>query len=313
MLVSKKIAALAAGFISALSLATLAQNGESTQRSGETLVIDDATIDWIQKSDVAALREGVVKSLELEKGTAVKAGGLIGKLHAEIAYLTVRKAEVTVANKATEQKAAAQRQLAIETVATNKRLNIRTPGLVSQEEQRKAEAEVKVADAMVNEAVEKRDIDKADLELAKQALKEHDIVAPFDGVILERFKYLGESVRAGDSVVRMGNLDRLRVYAYVPFEYAYRIKEGQIVELQLNLNGTRVPLQVAQKRFRGKIMFIDPQIQSVGEKTVQVNAEFENADHDLRPGMSARMTFFLDSDVPPPNSVGARNTPEPPR
>ena len=311
MFFPKKAAAMAAGFIAALSVATVAQNTNPAARSAETLVIDDATVDWIEKSDVAALREGVIDRMELQIGMPVQRGKPIGYLHSEIAVLNVHKAELAVKNTATEEKARAQQELALTVVATNKRLNERRPGLVSIEEQRKAEAEVKVATAMINEAVEKRVMDRAEEALARRALDEHTITAPFDGIVIERMKNPGESVRANEAVVRLGNLIKLRAFAYIPLDYAYRVKEGQIVEIQPRISGTRaVAVPIEQKRFRGKITFVDPQIQPVAETAVRIYAECDNRDFELRPGLKATMTIFLSSEGGPDDTgnpaVGAR-------
>jgi len=311
MFFPKKAAAMAAGFIAALSVATVAQNTNPAARSAETLVIDDATVDWIEKSDVAALREGVIDRMELQIGMPVQRGKPIGYLHSEIAALNVHKAELAVKNTATEEKARAQQELALTVVATNKRLNERRPGLVSIEEQRKAEAEVKVATAMINEAVEKRVMDRAEEALARRALDEHTITAPFDGIVIERMKNPGESVRANEAVVRLGNLIKLRAFAYIPLDYACRVKEGQIVEIQPRISGTRaVAVPIEQKRFRGKITFVDPQIQPVAETAVRIYAECDNRDFELRPGLKATMTIFLSSEGGPDDTgnpaVGAR-------
>jgi RND family efflux transporter MFP subunit len=313
MLFSKKAAALAAGLITALSAAGLAALAAPPNTKGdgplsETLVVEEATVDWIEKANVAALREGNVEKMELQIGMPVMRGGEIGHLHREMAELAVRKAEVAVHSTAPRVKARAQQELALTTVALNKRLNDRIKGSVSLEEIAKAEAEVKVATAMIQEADEKTELDKAELELARQALKEHTIFAPFDGVVMERMKGPGESVRANEAVVKLGNLSKLRAYAYVPLEYSLRVKEGQIVEIQLRLAGERrSPLPIEQKRFRGKISFVDPQIQPIAETAVRVHAEFDNKDFELRPGYKATMTIYLNSEAAP--AVGARSAP----
>ena len=75
---------------------------------------------------------------------------------------------------------------------------------------------------------------------------------------------------------------------YVPLEYAYRVKEDQVVEIQPRITGTRgggEPLPIEKKRFRGKITFVDPQIQPVAETAVRIRAEFPNPDFELRPGL----------------------------
>src|SRR4051812_14544557 len=132
MLFKKKAIALATGFMAALSVATLAQNPATTQRqasgssSSETLVLDElANLEWIEKADVAALREGVIETVELWPGMPVAKNGLIGTLHRETAKLTVAKAKIAAENVAAKEKALAQRELALTVVATNVRLNIR--------------------------------------------------------------------------------------------------------------------------------------------------------------------------------------------
>ena len=76
----------------------------------------------------------------------------------------------------------------------------------------------------------------------------------------------GESVRANEAVVQLGNLYKLCANAYVPLEYAFRVKEGQVVEIQPRItSGKGEPLAIEKKRFRGKITFVDPQIQPVAE------------------------------------------------
>jgi RND family efflux transporter MFP subunit len=319
MLLTKKAVALSAGFLAALSVATLAQNAPLPPRgpggTAQTLELDElATLEWIEKADVAALREGVIETVELWPGMPVVRGGVIGTLHKETAELTVAKAKVAASNVAAEEKALAQRELALTVVATNKRLNERRPGMVSIEEQRKAEAEVKVADAMAREAVEQRELNKAEMSLAVQAVKEHTIVAPFDGIVYERLKNPGESVRANEAVVRLGNLDKLRAWSYIPLEFFARVKEGQIVELQPRLQGTvrgGGRMAIEQKRYRGKITFVDPQIQPVAETAVRIYAEFENKDHELRPGLKGALTIYLTPDAAPaavqaPPAVGIR-------
>jgi RND family efflux transporter MFP subunit len=201
-------------------------------------------------------------------------------------------------------------------VARNKRLIARDPNYVSKEEQSKAEAEVNVAEAMMIEAEEKVELDKADLKLAEQALDEHTIRAPFDGVVINRLKNPGETVRANEAVVTLGNLDKLRAWTWVPLDFLHRVKEGGIVEIQPRLDRTQggTPLPIENKKFRGKITFVDPQILPEAETAVRIYAEFDNRSHELLPGMKARMTIYLaQEDAPtapapsPGSTVGARS------
>jgi RND family efflux transporter MFP subunit len=313
MTVPKKTAALAAGLVAALTVVNLGALGAAQQAPSaepETLVVEEAALDWIEKSNVAALREGVVERMELQIGMPVERNKPIGYLHSELAELAVKKAKVAVNSVGPKEKAKAQKELAAAVVAINKRLQTRGRDLVSYEEMAKAEAELKVAAAMIVEADEKIALDDADRALAERTLEEHTIRAPFDGIVIERMKNPGESVRANEAVVKLGNLTKLRAYFWVPLEFAFRVKEGQKVEFQPRLVGRGVhnPQPIERKRFPGKVSFVDPQIQPIGENAVRVYAEFDNKDSELRPGLKGALTIYLNSEpVPPPApTVGAR-------
>ncbi len=303
MSISKPIAAVAAGCL-IMGAAALGQNGGAAPRGNnaavQSVLLDElAGVDWIEKSDVACLREGVIESMELQIGMPVKKDGTIGVLHREMAELTVRKTKLQADAVAPTAKAEAQVFVAASKVARDKRLNDRKPGMVSAEEVAEHEGELKVADAARLEAKENRGIAQADLDLADRTLKEHTIVAPFDGIIIKRLKHPGESVRANEAVVTLGNPNKLCANAYVPLAFAFRVKEGQVVEIQPRIitGGRGEPLPIEKKRFRGKITFIDPHIQPVAETTVRIRAEFDNPNGDLRPGMKVEMTIFLTTDV----------------
>jgi len=315
MLVSKPIAALAAGCLMLLSVAALAQSGGGAappaNSAVQALVLDEpARIDWIEKSDVAALREGVIETMELQIGMPVEKGGTIGGLHKRIAELTVAKAALQAKSIAPAEKAKAQKKVAISVVARNKRLEDRKPGMVSAEEIAKAEGELEVAEAQLHEAVENQEIAQAELDLAERTKVEHTILAPFPGIIIKRMKNPGESVRASEAVVQLGNLSKLCANAYVPLAYAYRVKEGQVVEIQPRITGPRggEPLPIEKKRFRGKIVFVDPQIQPVAETAVRIRAEFQNPNFELRPGLEVQMTIYLTPDAAAAATEGAGTT-----
>ncbi len=312
----KSMAVLAAGSLIMLGAVAGAQGPADGQSQGvQALVLPDlAHIDWIEKSSVAALREGVLEKMELKIGMPVKAGGTIGFLHRDFARLTVAKAQVQADQVGPLEKAKAQEEVALSVVARNERLNKRKPDMVSAEDVAKAVGELKAASAMVKEAQENQGIAKAELDLAKQTLDEHTIKAPYDGIVTTQWKWPGDSVRGNDAIVELANLSRLAADAYVPLEYAYRVKEGQVVEIQPRTK-SRTPLPVERKRYRGKITFVDPEIQPIAETAVRIRAEFDNPNWELRPGLDAQMTIFLTPDTaaagPPPGAeapptVGAR-------
>jgi RND family efflux transporter MFP subunit len=297
MSVSRKVAALAVGATLALSAATISKSraqqpggsagGDSIQVTG--------SVEFIEKSEVAALIEGNLESLELDIGKYVKKGGTIGKLYSRKAALTVAKARIAAESVGAIEKGEAQKENAIAVVARNKRMIIKNPGLVPQEDIDKANAELRVSNAMIKEATENQALAHAEYELAKNNFDEHTVKAPFDGVIMKVLKHPGESVNAREPVVLMGNLDKLRVFAYVPLDYVDRVGEGTVVEFEAHSGRRGSPAPGQGERFRGVVTFVDKQIQPEVSPEVRIYADFKNESGRLLPGRKGSLTVYLNA------------------
>lgn len=300
MTLSPKAVALAASMLAALSAATLAQgpgNGRPAQSAAET-VFAAGYIDWVEKSDVSALRPGVIQTMELKVGDTVEEGGTIGNLHAESAKLTAAKAEVAALSEASIKKAEAQYKFSLAELARQKNLEKRGVGIVSLAEMDKAIAQVMVDDATRDEAKENKKLAEAELLIAKQYLKEHTITAPFKGLVIERMKHPGESVGANEPVIRLGKMDTLKFYGNISIESSFRVQPGMLVDVKPEI--AEVDLKVEQKRFRGKVTYVSREILSVNKTEVTVFAEVQNnRGFELLPGMKATITVYLDPKQAP--------------
>jgi RND family efflux transporter MFP subunit len=311
----RKLLALAAGATLALSAATIApthaqQPAEPRGSAGDIIQDSEATVEFLEKSQVAPLIEGNLESIELEIGKTVEKNGTIGFLYKRKAELTLAKAVLAAKNVASIEKAEAQKDQAISVVSRNRRMIQRDPLLVPKEDQEKAEADLKVSLALIKEAKEQQSLAQAEVDLAQNQVDEHTIKAPFSGVILKWLKKPGESVSAREPVVEMGNLDKLRVFAYIPLENVYRVKPGTLVEFQPRISAGRGGLlPVEQKKFRGVVSFVDPQVQAINETAVKVYAEIKNESHEVQPGMKGTLTIHLNTpgDPPTPTARAARS------
>lgn len=296
MPLTRKVVALSLGLSAILSAATIAQSPRPGQSPADSQISDiEATVDWFQKSDVSALREGVIDRMELRIGKEVgKKGDIIGYIHKEVADLAVEEARIQAEGQGAIMQAVAKRAMAKQVVARNKNLADKGPNFISREEVQKGEAEFAVADASVIEAQDTQKLARAKLRSAERAAEEHIIRAPFSGRILEEFRHEGESVKANEPVIRLGNLDVVRVWAYIPIEYAFRVTPGTEIVIQPRLGGTRAGKHpIEQKQFRGVISFVDDSIQAVAETAVRVYADLDNPTHELKPGLKASMTILL--------------------
>jgi len=132
------------------------------------------------------------------------------------------------------------------------------------------------------------DVHQATVKSADDAVARRQIISPLAGVVVTLFHEKGEWVAAGEPVLQVIRVDRLRVEGFVsgaeigPEEIA-----GRPVSVEVQLAGGRTA------RFNGKVVFVSPLVQA-GDK-YRVRAEVENRTENgnplLRPGMSATMTI----------------------
>lgn len=83
-----------------------------------------------------------------------------------------------------------------------------------------------------------RDVARGDLAVARARLDQNEdwlartnILAPYDGIVVERLMMPGERVEEGGKVVRLVNQQNLEVIARAPLEYFGFIKPGQLLDL----------------------------------------------------------------------------------
>ncbi|MDA8745494.1 HlyD family efflux transporter periplasmic adaptor subunit [Rubripirellula amarantea] len=122
---------------------------------------------------------------------------------------------------------------------------------------------------------------KQQLELAQTRLDQHHFTAPFAGTIVERHQHSGGWVNAGDPVMKLIRLDRLRVDGYLALDDLSSIQLGDEVELEVQA-GTRTIQRV------GEVTFVAPTVDPVNQE-VRVWIEFDNQDFSARPGMQANV------------------------
>ncbi len=77
-------------------------------------------------------------------------------------------------------------------------------------------------------------------------LRDASLLAPFDGVIVQRMVEVGDTVQPGMPMMRFAYTDYLRIEADVPVRLAAGLGEGAIVEARLDIGGEPVEARVAQ-------------------------------------------------------------------
>ncbi len=116
------------------------------------------------------------------------------------------------------------------------------------------------------------------LKLAELASSMQVIKSPIDGVVVERYRNLGDWVKAGEPVIRVIRLDRLRAEGFITADQLDHVAVGQEVKLTIE----RSEKNTVQRE--GVVKFISRELEPVSGE-IRFWVEFDNASLDVLPGM----------------------------
>jgi multidrug efflux pump subunit AcrA (membrane-fusion protein) len=261
-------------------------------------------VSLIEDVQVPAREAGALMNVAVVEGQYVNAGQLLAqindqqprldKLAAELERdaalakaqddIEVRYAEAAFAVASAEL----ERAMAIER---------KSPGGVTQQEIQKLllakhrdELQIERSKLEMRVAKMNADVHQAAVRSTDDAIARRQIISPLAGLVVTLFHEKGEWVAAGEPVLQVIRIDRLRVEGFLN---ATEISPDEVadrpVSVEVQLAGGRTA------RLGGKVVFISPLVQA-GDK-YRVRAEVENRTENghplLRPGMTATMNVQI--------------------
>ncbi len=249
-----------------------------------------------QEIDVYAKESGYVKSLTVDYGSRVKAGQLMATLEIPELEAQLQQDQAEITN-AAHQVDRADHELKSYSAQYNAlhleytRLNevfVSQPGLVAQQEIDDAQGKDVAAASQVDAGQATLDAAKSQLSAARAKLL-HDqtlfdyskIIAPFAGVVTQRYANLGALMQAGISsstqampLVRLSQDDLFRLVIPIPESYVRYIHIGDRVDVRVpSLNRT----------FPGKVTRFSVDVRE-DTRTMHTEVDVANPDRVLMPG-----------------------------
>jgi RND family efflux transporter MFP subunit len=269
--------------------------------------------------DVMAKEAGYIKHMLVDIGDRVKEGQLLATLEIpELqADLTKAKSDVQTANaeravaKGDLQRAQAASQIAQLSYTRIQDVSRKEPGLVPLQEVDVAHSHNLEADAQVSAALQRVQAAESRYQSAiaglahEAALVEYTrIVAPFSGVVTQRYASDGSMIQAGIAsqtqampVVKVSQNNPLRLMLPVPEENVAAIHDGQHVT---------VNVPALQRTFDGTITRFADRV-DMSTRTMTAEVDVKNPQFTLIPGMYAEVQLgtaqAMNAMAVPPEAV----------
>jgi RND family efflux transporter MFP subunit len=231
-----------------------------------------------RKAVVSAKIQGRLARLSVDEGSRVRKDQVIARLESADYEAQVRRAAAAL-QRAEADLAENRRQLRVAEGLTRE-------NVLARDQMEAAESRVKIAEAAVSQA-------HADLAFARAQLANTRILAPFSGTVVKKMAEVGESVApippgvnlstSSGAIVALADLDTLEVETDVSESNVAKLSADQPAEVTVEAFPGR--------KYRGVLRQVIPTADRT-KATVQVKVTILDKDRDLKPEMSAKVTFL---------------------
>jgi HlyD family secretion protein len=251
---------------------------DSEPQAGRPILTASGYVVARRKAVVSAKIQGRLSWLGVEEGSEVREGQVIARLESNDYEASVERAKAAVL-RADADLAETERQLRLAEKLTQE-------NVVAVDQRDASASRVKIAFAQLAQA-------KADLAFSEAQLANTHIRAPFSGVVVKKMAEVGESVApippgvnistASGAIVALADLATLEVEADVAESNVAKVANGQPAEVTVEA--------IPDRRYVSVLRQVIPTADRT-KATVMVKVTILEKDKDLKPEMSAKVTFL---------------------
>jgi RND family efflux transporter MFP subunit len=248
----------------------------------------DCLMEPTQTVEVGSPVIGLLEKVHVKRGERVARGQVLATLesHAETASVALAqfKSQLSAPTRTAESK------LEFSKRKFQRRRDMSDKNFMSGQERDEAEGEMKLAEAELQMAQENRQMGKLEWQQQSSLLNLRTIRSPFDGVVANQYLYPGEVVEPGGqkkSILKLAQLDPLRVHVVLPLAAFGRVKPGMSVDVS--------PEAPVGGKYVGRVKIIDKLVDAASG-TFAVFLEVSNPKLDVPAGVKCRATFPFAAD-----------------
>ena len=276
-----------------LACVSVVFNGPAQAQS--ELEYNEARIVAVHNTLVSSEAPGIIRSIDIQAGDEVQKQSVLVTLNSEtfqadldVALAEEQIARLEAANRVKIEYAQKSAEVTEKTLAKSLAANRQYTKTIPATELEKLQLQLDQARLSGEQAIMELDAAQWTVKLrekmthaARVKLDSRTVRAPFDGTIAQLLVQPGQWVNAGEPIVRLVELERLRVEGYFRQDMIDRIKVGITGSFTYTLNG-----QV--KRVPVKVSFVSPEIV---EGIFQVRADIDNRERLHMPGIQGKLTL----------------------
>lgn len=222
---------------------------------------------------------GVLSKVTVDRGDAVKKGQALAQLVDDVERASVAAASQRFENRADVAAAKAAYEFAQKKAERSEELVAKN--FISPQARDQAVSEARVAAMRYAQAQEQRVVAREEMGVARAQLGLRTIVAPFSGVVVER--YLQAGARVEDKpILKLAQIDPLRVEVVAPAARFGLVKVGS--------NARVLPEMAGVQEIAAKVARVDAVIDAASN-TFRIRLELPNAGGAIPSGLRCQVNF----------------------
>ncbi|NND99919.1 MAG: efflux RND transporter periplasmic adaptor subunit [Pirellulaceae bacterium] len=214
----------------ALTILLLIANTASSQQTSEQVF--DGFTEPKYDIMVAATELGRIDRVLVQEGDRVRQGDVVAQLDDAVQLASVKIAQLQAEQ--VGEVNAAKADVLLHRTRTDHLRQLSAERMARPDELRRAEADLKIAEARETAALEQVQLRKLELDRFRLQFERRKVIAPMDGVVAKVFHHPGEYITPADpAVIRLLVTDQLYGVFNVPIEDAGSLRIGSEVRVYL--------------------------------------------------------------------------------
>lgn len=238
----------------------------------------DCVIQPSELIEVGSAEAGIIENIYFDRSQHVKIGDHLVQLDARVERMDTHLA----AKKANTNTAVELRDsiLKLGYKTRNRTEDLLNDDLIPKQEIDKIDNDIRIAELNLKLEKENRELAEINYERSLAILDRRSIVSQIDGVVVKRYKSVGERVN-DDPILRIAKLDPLHVETVLPIKYLPDIKTGM----------TATVLPTISASSQQAIITVIDQVMDAASGTFGVRLSMKNPDYSIPAGVLCQVSF----------------------
>jgi len=189
----------------------------------------------IQPNQIVEMRSpvtGLISKVHVQRGDTVKAGQVLVELESSVELSAAQEAKYR--SEMNGRVTAGKERFNYASTKLGRSKELQKQSFISTQARDDAQAEMRVAQADLQDAQENQQLARLDYQHALALLNQRTLRSPFDGVVMDRMLNPGELTLYGTetkAIVKLAQIDPLRVEVVLPVGYYGKLNLGMTGEV----------------------------------------------------------------------------------